>query len=190
MQFGEFYGKNANYVCAAIGIPPNVAFSEYNDSFSASRAATKDWEHTMNARRNYFQNQFWDPILALWLHSEILSFKIQAPGYLEAVQKKNWVVIAAYLKARFRGPMFPHIDPLKEAKAERVKLGTASDHINLTTVEQSTEFLNGGDSVSNMEQYGEELDFAEEQGIMPAVAPADQVEKDEDEDEDEDGDKK
>jgi len=173
MFFQEFYQTNANIICSALGIPPNVAFSIYNDSFSASRAATKDWEHTMDVKRNDFQSQFYAPILAMWLHTQILDFKIQAPGYINAFISKNWMIVESYQKARFTGPMFPHVDPLKEAKAERVKLGSLADHIPLTNIERSTEILNGGDSESNIEQFGKELELAKENGIKvdePATA--------------------
>jgi capsid protein len=167
MFFKEFYETNANIICSALGIPPNVAFSIYNDSFSASRAATKDWEHTMEVKRSEFQSQFYVPILAMWLHTQILDFKIQAPGYINAFMSKNWMVIESYQRARFTGPMFPHVDPLKEAKAERVKLGTMADHIPLTNIERSTEILNGGDSESNIEQFGKEIELAKKNNIVP-----------------------
>lgn len=165
MFFKEFYETNANIICSALGIPPNVAFSVYNDSFSASRAATKDWEHTMEVKRSEFQQQFYTPILAMWLHMQILDFKIQAPGYIQAYLSKNWLVVEAYQMARFTGPMFPHVDPLKEAKAERVKLGNLAENIPLTTIERSTEILNGGDSASNIEQFGNEIRLAKKNGI-------------------------
>lgn len=168
MFFKEFYGTNADIVCSAVGIPPNVAFSIYNDSFSASRAATKDWEHTIDFERDDFQEQFYNPIYQLWLHIEILNQKIQAPGYLPAFAQGNFMVVESYQNARFTGPKFPHIDPLKEAKAEREKLGEAGRHLPLTTQEQATEQLQEGDSVSNTEQYSKELERAKELEIEPA----------------------
>lgn len=163
--FKEFYGTNADIICAAIGIPPNVAFSIYNDSFSASRAATKDWEHTINVERDSFQSQFYDYVLAFWFHIQILKGKIQAPGYLVSFNNENLDVTESYLNARFTGPMFPHIDPLKEVKAEREKLGELAKNIPLTTVEMATEALAGGDSYSNMEQFSEEIKKADEFGL-------------------------
>ena len=71
----------------------------------------------------------------------------------------------AYSNARFTGPLFPHIDPLKEVKAEREKLGTLAAHIPLTTVEAATEFLMSGDSDSNAYQFAEELKQAKELGL-------------------------
>ncbi len=169
MFFKEFYETNANIICASIGIPPNVAFSLYNDSFSASRAATKDWEHTISFERDSFQTQFYDRVYAFWLHTEILKGKIQAPGYLLAFNKGNWMVTESYLNARFTGPMFPHIDPVKEVKAERAKLGKEADSIPLTSVEAATESLMGGDSDSNMEQFSKEIEKAKRLNIINEV---------------------
>lgn len=170
--FKDFYSVNIDLVCSAVGIPPNVAMSLYNDSFSASRAATKDWEHTIMVNRDDFTFQFYQPIYNLWLHLEILQSKIPAPQYLNAFSVNNEMVLDAYRNARFTGPMFPHIDPLKEVKAEREKLGELGRNIPLTTVEQATEALMGGDSDSNIEQFGIELKYARENGLVdpPTVA--------------------
>jgi len=165
LYFKDFWESNSNIICAAVGIPPNVAFSLYNDSFSASRAATKDWEHTIEVERDSFIEQFYAPIYQFWLFFEVLNGKINAPGYLNAWKEENWFSLEAYSNARFTGPLFPHIDPLKEVKAEREKLGTLAAHIPLTTVEAATEFLMSGDSDSNAYQFAEELKQAKELGL-------------------------
>lgn len=170
MFFKEFYSTNADIICGAVGIPPNVAFSIYNDSFSASRAATKDWEHTITVNREDFTFQFYQPIYNFWLFTEIMKGKIRAEGYNKAVLNNNDMALEAYQNARFTGSMFPHIDPLKEVKAEREKLGVLAAAIPLTTVEAATEALNCGDGDSNMEQFAEELRLAESLEIeMPEV---------------------
>ena len=171
MFFKDFFGSLSNVICGAIGIPPNVAFSLYNDSFSASRAATKDWEHTIEVERDDMQVQFYNPILAFWLHIQIIDGKIDAPGYLKAFDNENWMVTEAFLNARFTGPMFPHIDPKKEAEAERVKLGPKGENIPLTTAEASTERLGTGDYDHNVEQFAEEIKQAEELGLVSEPDP-------------------
>lgn len=162
LYFKEFYETNAYLYCASVGIPPNVAFSLYNDSFSASRTATKDWEHTMLVERKKFSFQFYQRIYDFWLHVQILKNKVQAPGYLKAFQSDDFMILDSYRRARFTGTMFPHIDPLKEVNAERAKLGEAGKHIPLSTVEAATENLNGGDSKSNIEQFAKELEKVNE----------------------------
>jgi capsid protein len=158
LQFKDFYTTNIIPVCAAVEIPAEVAMSKYDSNFSASRAALKDWEHTINVSREYFSFQFYQPIYAFWLDIQILLNKVEAPGYLLAKASRNNMVLDSYRNARFIGASVPHIDPLKEVEAERLKLGALAVNIPLTTVEKATEALNGGDSDSNMEQFAEEFD--------------------------------
>lgn len=165
LAFKEFYQTNADIICAAMGIPPNVAFSIYNDSFSASRAATKDWEFSMIVERDDFSFQYYQPIYEAYLYIEILKNKIIVPGYLKAFTQDNKMALAAYHNAEFTGPMFPHIDPEKEVNAERLKLGPLGAHLPLTTMEAATRNLNSGDSNANMRQFAKEINVAEGLGL-------------------------
>ena len=166
LYFKDFYEVNIDIICAAVGgIPPNVAMSKYNDSFSASRAALKDWEHTLGVKRSDFSFQFYQPIYDFWLDVEILKNKISAPGYITARAKNEYTILDAYRTARFVGTNVPHIDPLKEVNAERAKLGLLAANIPLTTIEAATEALNGGDSYANIEQYAKELKYTKDLGI-------------------------
>lgn len=162
MFFQEFWSTNANIICACLNIPPNVAFSLYTDSFSASRAATKDWEHTMDVERADFQFQVLQPIFDFWIHIEVLTNKINIPGYLSAFQNQDEILLGALRSSRFTGSKFPHIDPLKEVQAERLKLGEKGKNIPLTTAEDATEALNSGDYYSNVERFSEELKISNE----------------------------
>jgi capsid protein len=157
LYFKDFYSVNSDIMCAAIGIPPEVAMSKYDSNFSASRAALKDWEHTLSVRRDEFSEAFYQNIYNFWLDIEILNNKIQAPGYIEARLNNNQTVLEAYRNARFIGATVPHIDPLKEVNAERAKLGEAGALLPLTTFEQATEALNTGDSYENIKQFAEEI---------------------------------
>lgn len=192
LYFKDFYLPNAEILCATIGIPPNVALSKYNDSFSASRAATKDWEHTIKIERKKFSDEFYKPIYRLFMHVMVLKSKVNAPGYLLAFYTKDTLVTEAYCSARFSGPMFPHIDPVKEVKAVREMLGPLAQNIPLTTVEKAIDVLGTGlDSDSVAEQFSEELKQAAELGLnllpttaTPAAAPPPPENEPEDEEED------
>lgn len=166
LHFKEFYGVNFVGICAAVGIPPEVALGKYDSNFSASRAALKDWEHTLQLERKEFSDQFYQKIYNFWLDFQILFGKLQAPGYLLGLKDGNDMVVDSYRNSRFVGAIIPHIDPLKEVQAERLKLGTAGAHLPLTTAEAATEALNGGASVSNMVKFGVELAAAEKGGIV------------------------
>lgn len=159
IYFKDFFTTYINLVCSACSIPPEVAMSKYDSNFSASRAALKDWEHIININRNKFSFYFYDPIYTFWLHTEILKNKIKgSAGYLKAFVTRNDFVLEAFRIARFIGTPVPHIDPLKEVAAERLKLGDAGASLPLTTAEKATENLNSGDSDSNLKQFAAELE--------------------------------
>lgn len=164
LYFNDFYTINIQIVCATIGIPPEVAMQKYDSNFSASRAALKDWENTLNVTRDRFSSECLQLIYNFWLETEILKNKVTAPGYMQAIGTRNYMVLAAYRYARFVGATVPHIDPVKEVEAQRRKLG--NDKIPLTTVEAATEELNGGDSEANMAYFAEELAQAIKLGII------------------------
>lgn len=158
LYFKDFYTVNFDIVCGTVNIPPNVASSKYDSNFSASRAALKDWENTLDVKRCDFSFQYYQKVFNFWLECEILTNKINAPGYLAASASGNKMVLDAYRTARFVGTPVPHIDPLKEVKAEREKLGLTGASIPLTTVAAATEAIGGGESDHNIEEYAQELE--------------------------------
>jgi capsid protein len=170
LYFKDFYTINFDIICAAVNIPPNVASSKYDSNFSASRAALKDWENTLDVSRSDFAFQYYQNIFNFWLECEILNNKIQAPGYLAAKFSDNQMVLDSYRMARFVGTPVPHIDPLKEVKAEREKLGTTGASIPLTTAEAATEALGGGEFSHNVEQYAIELEKTKGLNIVEIIA--------------------
>jgi lambda family phage portal protein len=167
LYFKDFFTTNIGIVCAALGVPPEVALSKYDSNYSASRAALKDWEKTIMIQRKDFAFQFYRNIYSLWLDMEIMTGKIYAPGYLTARTRRDKMLLESYRTARWVGDNIPHIDPYKEVQAERLKLGDNAGHIPLTTVEQATQALNGGDSDANAAQFSEELKQAAQLGIIP-----------------------
>ncbi len=171
LYFKDFYSTNFDIICGALAIPPNVASSKYDANFSASRAALKDWEHTLSVKRNDIAFQYYQPIFNFWLECEILNNKIDAPGYLLAKFSNNNMVLDAYRTARFIGAPVPHIDPLKEVKAEREKLGISGYAIPLTTAEAAAESLGGAEYEHISEQYAEELANSIKLKLVAPVTP-------------------
>lgn len=167
LYFNDFYKMNICVIASASGIPPEVLLSKYDSNYSSSRGALKDWENSLNIGRTNFGFQFYGPILEAFMDLEIMEGELQAPGYLEAWHRNDYMTLEAYRKCRWVGPSIPHIDPLKEVQAERLKLGVTGANMPLTTGEQATENINGGDFDSNMEQFAEELNESKSLGIKP-----------------------
>jgi len=165
LYFKDFYETHTDIFFAVLQMPPNVAMGKYNNSFSASRAAIKDWEHVLMVKRENHYNGFLKPILSLFLDLQVLQNKIQAPGYIVSMKQGNKIVIDCYKNCRFVGANVPHIDPLKEVKAARELLGKAFEFVPLNDVESVTEALGCGDASENIEQGAQELNKAEGLGL-------------------------
>jgi hypothetical protein len=170
LYFKDFYTTNIQLVCASVGIPYEVAMSMYNSNYSASRAAIKDWEHSMKTARERFAFQFYQNFYNLWLEMEILTGKIQADGYMKAVTEGNLMAIEAYRNARWLGVNVPHIDPLKEVMAERLKLG--DDTTPITDYDSTTETLGSGPFIDIMEKVKQQKLLIPKPEPDPNVAPA------------------
>ena len=72
------------------------------------------------------------------------NFQIYAPGLISAYERKDIYLKGAYVSHRFTGPKFPHIDPVKEATAARILLGTGMAHVPITNVKDQSEGLRLG----------------------------------------------
>ena len=83
---------------------------------------------------------------------------IQADGFRDALYSDDWMTVSAYTRCRFIGQSVPHIDPVKEATAQRIWLGDAYDNIPLKTGEQSCEEGNTGDFQEVQKLAEKELD--------------------------------
>jgi len=153
IHFADFFGVNSDLVYATLGIPPEVAMDKFGGAYSGSRAALKSWEYKMMVdRMNLLNRYFYKPIFDYWFDIEVINNRLQAPGYLDALLRKDFMRIAAYKQARFIGSGVPHIDPVKEVNAERGKLGGRYKNVPLSTGEQAAENLNTGDFSTIMEQ--------------------------------------
>lgn len=157
IEYPEFWRAVFNSIAAAVDIPPEVALQMYNSNYSASRAAINGWQHLMNVSRQKFTDDFYKPIYEVWLELEVFKSKINAPGYLKALQQKNLFALEAYSNSRFTGSNMPHIDPKKEVDAIRKMLGTDLDHVPLINMEQAGEKLNSGSWNENYKKHQLEL---------------------------------
>jgi len=166
LNFQSFFTTLAEGICAAVGIPPEVAFSKFTNNFSSSRAAIKQWEHTIKVWRKYYSEQHHGRAYPVWLHHQILEGKVEAPGYLTAFQNKNEDVLEAYRSFRVEGESVPHIDPVKEVNAERAKLGEQFKGVPLTDLDKATESVNAGEADANIQKAAEQLRQARDLGFV------------------------
>jgi len=157
-KYGEFHSNVFDSISAGADIPPEVAMQKYSSNYSASRAAINSFGYIISINRDTFANNFYKPFFKLWLEHQILSGKIEAPGYIENID--NFMVTDSYSQCRFTGKNMPHIDPLKEIKAVREMLGV-DGAVPLISREQAVELLNAGQWDENF------MKSLEEEGVIP-----------------------
>ena len=160
IAFGDFLNNNFMFICASVEIPYEVALSKFENSFSASRMAAKQWEHTLKVKRAEFSDCFLKPFYNLFLEIQILMGKVKADGYFTALMKKDPILLEAYRNCRFIGANVPHVDPLKEVNAEIAKINNY-----LTTREQASEELGTGEFTTNIEKS------IKEKELLPKESP-------------------
>lgn len=165
INFKDFYTVNFDIVCAVAGYPPEVIMSKYDSNYSASRAAIKDFEHTLEVERGSFAAQSYQIVYNYCLDVWVLMGKINAPGYLDALLTQDEMTLAAYRNATWQGDAVPHIDPFKEVQAIRAMLGEDSANLPLITFEDGVSKLGKGDFNAILGQYEREIKKAEELGI-------------------------
>jgi capsid protein len=161
LSFKDYFGVNIDLIYITVGIPPEVAADKFGGAYSGSRAALKSWEYKLMVDRNlYLKNQFYKPNFDYWLDIQVLTNKIDVPAYLEALLNNDIFKLESFRNCRFIGATVPHIDPVKEVNAERLKLGKKFDLVPLTTAEQSCEALNTGDFDQNIKKSQDEKEMA------------------------------
>ncbi len=156
INYPDFLTTNINLVASSIQIPPEVAMSMYNSNYSASRAAIKDWEHSLKVERKRFSDKYYKNYYILWLTAQAMSGKINYPAYTKAVLTGDIMTVLACQNARFTGANVPNIDPLKEVKAVREMLG--NDNIPLISHEEAVELLGSGDWFTIIEKIKNEIE--------------------------------
>ena len=144
--FNAFLRAVAEQVGAALEIPADLLLKSFNASYSASRAALLEAWKSFKMRRDWFVADFCAPIYEIWMAEAVARGRIIAPGFFS-----DPAIRAAYLGAEWIGPSQGQLDPVKEITAEVMAV-----HEGISTREQSTIRLNGGQWDNNVDQLARE----------------------------------
>ena len=144
--FDPFVKTICRLVGAALEITYDVLIKEYNESYSASRAALMEAWESFRMRRKWFVDDLCQPTYEVWLSEAIAIGRIKAPGFFTDPR-----VRAAWCGARWIGPVQGQLDPVKESKANEIHVAHG-----WKTNEQVTREMGGGDWEANVEQLSHE----------------------------------
>ncbi len=144
--FESFVKTISRLVGSALEIPYEVLLKEFNSSYSASRAALLEAWEAFKMRRQWFVDDFCQPVYELWLAEAVALGRVKAPGFFD-----DPMIRAAWSEARWIGPVQGQIDPTREAKAAIMLVDRG-----FKTHEQVTRELGGGAWENNAEQLQRE----------------------------------
>lgn len=144
--FDVFVRAIQEQIGAALEIPVDLLVKAFDSSYSASRAALLEAWKAFKMRRAWLVSDFCQPVYEVWLYEAIARGRISAPGFFT-----DPLIHDAYLGANWIGPSQGQLDPVKEVNAEIKAISEG-----LTTREQATIRLNGGQWDSNVDQLARE----------------------------------
>jgi lambda family phage portal protein len=168
--FEPFVASMAKMIGAALEVPYELLMKSFTASYSASRAALLEAWKAIYTSRSWFVNDFCQPIYELWLSEAVARGRIDAPGFFN-----DPAIKAAWCKAEWTGPTQGQIDPVKEVTAAILRMSEA-----LSTHEQETVAMNGGNWDNNIEQLALETKLLQDAGLgSTKVSSRGRVEEDE-----------
>lgn len=181
-SFDPFVKSILQQIGVALEIPYEVLIRHFTSSYSASRAALLEAWRFFRNRRAWLARNFCQVVYENWLTEAIALGRISAPGYLRDFRARQ-----AYLGAAWIGDAPGQIDPMKEVEAADKRLS-----LGLSTMDEETVAITGGDFESNYPRIAKERKMLAEIGMWspggkaPAPAappPPGKKEKDEEDEE-------
>lgn len=115
--FDGFVQSICQQIGAALEIPRELLIKEFNNNYSASRAALLEAFKMYKRVRENFAASFCQPIYTEWLSEAVARGRISAPGFFD-----DPVIKAAYCRADWVPDAHGQLDPLKEVNAAKVRV--------------------------------------------------------------------
>ena len=141
-QFDNFLFSMCKQLGAALEIPVEVLLSNFNASYSASKASLEEVWKMYLMRRSWIVANFCQPIFEEWLDEAVAKGYIKLKGYFD-----NPLIRKAYQQAEWYGETQSQLDPYKEVKAAELRIATG-----ISTVAREARAINGSDWKDNVEQ--------------------------------------
>ena len=138
--YDAFFNAMVKEIGAALEIPPEVLEKQFTQNFSSARGSLNEFWRTCGMQRDWFSDDFCQPVYEAWLAEAVARGRIKAPGFFgdPAIRK-------AYADCKWNGPSRTAMNPSQEVEAaiKRVDAG-------FSTAEEETAQLTGGDYNRNI----------------------------------------
>lgn len=138
-SFDKFVDSFTSYLSSSTGRPLEVIKMQFNQNYSASRAALVLFWQVVLLWRHERITDFNNPLYEIWLSLEIAAGRIQAPGWSDPQLRSAW------LKCEWYGSPMPNIDPAREARAQKEYLDMSA-----TNQDRISRNVSGNSAKSNI----------------------------------------
>lgn len=155
-QFDPFVTSILRQIGSALEVPYELLIKHFTASYSASRAALLEAWKMFRKRREWFSENFTQPIYEEWLNEAYLLGRVELKNY-----GTDFLIDKAWCGSQWNGPSQGQIDPLKEANAAVIRINNG-----LSTRTRETAELNGGDFEQNVRILAKENKLLKEKGVV------------------------
>ena len=140
--YDTFMMARMKQAASALEIPVNVLYKHFDVNFSCARGALNEFWRTCGMMREWFSEDFCQPIYEMWFTEAVARGRIDAPGYFDDPATRK-----AYTDCKWNGPARTAMNPSQEVEAamKRVEAG-------FSTAAEETAQLTGGDYNRNIRQ--------------------------------------
>lgn len=138
--YDAFFDAMVKEISSALEIPPEVLEKQFTKNFSSARGSLNEFWRTCEMQRDWFSDDFCQPIYETWFAEAVALGRIQAPGFFSDPAMRK-----AYTDCKWNGPSRTALNPSQEVEAavKRVDAG-------FSTAEEETAKLTGGDYNRNI----------------------------------------
>lgn len=145
-NYEVFYKAIVRELSAGLNLNYSLLMTEFNNSFTASRAELLQVWKYFKRMRTLFINRFAKPIYERVIEEAVLLGRINTPGFLEDPFMRE-----AYLNCAWTGELAGAIDEIKEVKAAKMRI-----EAGLSTRTKESAMMNGS-------SFDENINFAEDE---------------------------
>lgn len=154
--FDGFILAVSRQIGMAVNLPYEILVKHFTASYSAARAALLTaWKYFLTERQ-WLATNFCQVVKEIWMYEAVANGRIAAPGFFT-----NPIIHKAYCGSIWTGPAKGMIDDKKEVDAAEKRI-----NIGITTIQEETIQMTGGDFDRNHPQRVKEYKMRKEAGLI------------------------
>jgi len=177
-NFGQFEEAVLRYIAAGYNLSYEQLSRDYSKTnYSSARAAMLESFRFFHGRQTFIGGRFASVVYALWMEEAFdrgdLKVPAGAPDFYDAK--------TAYTRCEWIGPGRGHVDPLKEANAEKVRFSMGTSTLEKLCAEQGLDWREVARQRAQerrfIDQLGQAGDYDRMAGAATPVAQPDEQEQ-------------